>query len=258
MIDRKKLGYVVRNYISRYLNLKVLDYSVQCPYSINYVEEEFLSLMRDAGVSKDLIDKVHQGYKGNKSKYGWYRGKGTPEELEEAFMLLAEERGFNLQKVSEEGIREIMKLLGLGIDCSGYIYNVLLGGFRSIDMEEEFVNSLLWGDPARTGVSKASASIFAGSSSSLITDLESLSDLDLLLLKNREAKYTHIAMVLRDDEKFELTQSIFTVLPNGVRVDKLCVENNFPRFGFKVDMGTDWETLYKRGQIEFRRLKILM
>ncbi len=258
MIDRRKLAKEVRRGISRYLSLRILEYSVQCPYSINYVEEEFLTLMRDAGVSKELIDKVHQGYKGNKCEYGWYRGKGTPEELEDAFLSLAENRGFNIQNISEEGIREIMKLLGLGIDCSGYIYNVLLSGFKSIGMEEEFVDSLSWGDPTRTGVSKASASVFAGCSSSLIKDLDSLSDLDLLLLKNKEEKYTHIAMVLKEDNKLELTQSIFTVLPNGVRIDGLRIENNSPVFGFKVDIGTDWETLYERGQIEFRRLNVLM
>ena len=55
----------------------------------------------------------------------------------------------------------------------------------------------------------------------------------------------------------EVVQSTLTVLPNGVRIDKMVLEDNKPKFKIKRVIGEDWNTLYKNGQIEFRRLKIL-
>ncbi|MDD4381798.1 MAG: hypothetical protein PHE21_00420 [Candidatus Dojkabacteria bacterium] len=258
MIQKEKLNKYVRENIDRYLNLDISNQKISCPYAINFVEQEFLSLMKQSGIDEERIKEVHKLYKGNKSKYGWYRGKGTPEELKSAFLEISKVRDFNIQNASPDGIRESMKLFGLGIDCSGYIYNVLLEGFKSINMEDQFIKSLAWQEEDRTGASRASVEIFSGTASTIITDLDSLSNLDLLLLKNKEGSYTHMAMVLKDGDQLKITQSVFSIIPNGVRIDNMRVEENIPRFEFKVDIGTDWNILYTNNRIEFRRLNILV
>ncbi len=258
MIKKEKLNREVRKNIERYLTLNILSQEVPCPYAINLVEQEFLSLMKQSSVDEEKIRKVHNLYKGNKAKYGWFRGKGTPEELEYAFLEISKITNLNTQNASSEGIREIMKLFGLGIDCSGYIYNVLLAGFRSLNMENQFIQSLAWGEKDKTGASRASVNIFSGTASTIITDLNSLSNLDLLLLKDDNDSYTHIAMILEENGYLKITQSVLNILPNGVRVDGMRIEENHSRFEFKVDLGANWDILYTNNQIEFRRLKILV
>lgn len=258
MIQKEELNIKVRENIQRYLNLQISEQKIPCPYAINLVEQEFLSLMKQSGIEEEKIKEVHKLYKGNKGNYGWYRGKGTPEELEDAFIQISKARDFNIQNASSEGIRESMKLFGLGIDCSGYVYNVLLAGFKSLNMEDSFIQSLAWGEKDKTGASRASVDVFAGDASTVIEDLESLSNLDLLLLKNEKDSYTHMAMILKDGEQLKITQSVFSIIPNGVRIDNMWIEENEPKFEFKVDIGTDWDVLHKNNQMAFRRLNILL
>lgn len=258
MLQKNELVSEVKKNIDRYFNLEISNQKVPCPYAINFVESEFLSLMKQVGIEEEKIKKVHNEYKENNTEYGWYRGKGTPQELEDAFVKIAELRGFNISNASVEGIREGMKLFGLGIDCSGYVYNVLLPSFERLNMKEKFIESLMWGEKEKMGVSRASVNIFAGDASILIEDLSILDDLDLLFIKNSKGMYTHIAMTLKEGEVLKMTQSVFSMIPNGVRTDNLKIENNKPIFDFNIDIGTDWNELYENGQIEFRRLRILI
>ncbi len=52
-------------------------------------------------------------------------GKGSPEEIVHEVQVLAKIRGVNLNKMSEEEIREFMQKLDIGIDCSGFAVHVL-------------------------------------------------------------------------------------------------------------------------------------
>jgi hypothetical protein len=112
-----------------------------------------------------------------------------------------------------------LKLFGLGIDCSGYIYNVLLAGFKSFSMENQFIQSLAWKEKDKTGVSKASVDVFSETASTILTDLSSLSDLDLLLLKDENGSYTHIAMMLKDEWSIKILNRSLILFQNGVRID---------------------------------------
>jgi hypothetical protein len=62
---------------------------------------------------------------------------------------------------------------------------------------------------------------------------------------------------LKENDTWNVTQSVFTVLPNGVRKDSFDITDEKPVFGFKVSLGNNWDTLYMNGQLEFRRLKLL-
>jgi len=104
--------------IQAYLNLDIYGKKVVCPYSINFVENEFLGLMRMVGIEEEKIKEVHELYKSNEAIYGWYRGKGTAKEISSATKEIAKKRNFNLESSSPEGIVEFMRLVDLGIDCS--------------------------------------------------------------------------------------------------------------------------------------------
>jgi len=257
MINKESLYFKVKHNIDRYLNLEILNKKVRCPFAINIVEREFISLMSQSGIDKEKIEKVHSLYSNNKSKYGWYRGKGTPEQIEEAFLSICKLQNFNITNSSPEGIRATMRNYGLGIDCSGFIYNVLLPAFEDLGMKDSFIKSLEWGDKDKTGASRASVDVFSGRASTVISDLNFLNNLDLVLMKNKEGSNNHMAIILKDKEMLKVVQSSLTMEPNGVRVDRMKLKNSIPRFEFQPNIGEDWNTLYANGQIEFRRLKIL-
>jgi hypothetical protein len=257
MINRDELYTKVKENIDRYLNLDILDQKVRCPFGMNKVEQEFLTFMEKTGVSEDKIVKVHMLYKENKGKYGWYRGKGTPEEIENAFLELCKLQTISVKNPTPDGIREIMKLLGMGIDCSGFVYNVLLPAFEALDMKDSFMNSLAWGDKEYTGVSRASVDIFAGRASITIKDLKLLNGLDLVFIKDIDGSYIHMGIILKEKKQLQVVQATLTVLPNGVRIDGMELDGNRPIFNIKRSIGEDWNSLYQNGQIEFRRLRIL-
>lgn len=56
---------------------------------------------------------------------GPYGGKGTPAEIIKATSEAAEEQGENLFKMTKRQIRYLMKKNRIGIDCSGFVYQLL-------------------------------------------------------------------------------------------------------------------------------------
>lgn len=83
--------------IDRYFHIKFGPYVLPCPYYMNKVGKRFLSLV--------------------------LAGKGTPEEIEHELRRRYEKNGHLLR--DETDALNAMKLLNLGIDCSGFVVNVL-------------------------------------------------------------------------------------------------------------------------------------
>jgi hypothetical protein len=52
-------------------------------------------------------------------------GKGLPDEIEQECMIFAKLRGFEFHGKSIGDIREFMRSVGLGVDCSGFVAHVL-------------------------------------------------------------------------------------------------------------------------------------
>lgn len=54
-----------------------------------------------------------------------YAGKGTPKQIEEVLVETAKRKAFDLQKAKPQEITRFMIYHGIGIDCSGFVYNIL-------------------------------------------------------------------------------------------------------------------------------------
>ncbi len=89
----------VNQIIEHYRNIQVEGKTVVCPY--------FRNVKRVRAELRSLV------------------GKGTPEEIEEEIRIYGKLRGFDLQKSSQKEIREFMQMQGIGIDCSGFVSQVL-------------------------------------------------------------------------------------------------------------------------------------
>jgi hypothetical protein len=251
-MDIKELNKKVLNEINNYLNLDIYDKKFPCPYYINFIEFEFNKLMQEAGIKEEDIEKVHEKYKNGKALYGWYRGKGTAKEIENAVIQLAELREFDLKGASKEAIIEFMKILGLGIDCSGYVFNILKGAIS----DKEFLNSLNWVDEKMT-VSRAGVNIFCEHASKEI-ELKEIQPLDIIIIKSKfNGENSHMGLLIKKEDGLYLTQSSLSTIPTGVRVDKFDIADGKPKFGFEYELGTTIDEFYNQGLIEFRRLNYL-
>ena len=209
--------------VDRYLNLEVAGKKICCPYFTNHAGMCFIKAMKMAGIEEAERRKIMTVYNSNQLPYGWFRGKGTPEQIEEATAGIAEMEEVDLEKATAAGIGEFMRVYGLGVDCSGFVYNVLTSA--GIKFERE--------------VFKAGAFTFAGQASRQITDQE-VQSTDLILVKKINGEYSHVAIVLEKERELWICQSTSTISPAGVVVSKF----------------TEWKTLIEGGRLELRRLKL--
>ena len=244
------------NRIDDYINLRVHGKSVRCPYYINDVGAMVDELMEKADIPHKLAKKAHEVYKNREVPYGWYRGKGTPEELAGAVVSISEERGPSLENASSEGIRDFMQLYGLGVDCSGFVFHVLSTAFKKIGMLDDFVNSLSWENNDKRGADYAGAFVFAAKASTEL-DPKDAQALDLVLITSG-SEYTHVALVVEKDGGLMLAQSNIDSDPNGVTLSDVNVTNNGLHFSYKPQIAADWNTYFDKGVIEIRRLKLVV
>lgn len=245
-----------RQMIRKYQRLKIGINYVTCPYYMHVVRADVMGLLKEAGVPQKRIDIFSLLWRQKMSKFGYLQGKGTPDEIVSSALLIAKKVGLPIENAKSEMVVEIMKHLGLGIDCSGFVFNILKFAFESIGKLEEFLESLDWKERDKRDASRAGAFIFAGRASRLV-DTSDLRGLDLLLIKNRDDRYIHIAMLLGADDEFEVVQSTVSVVPTGINLSRMKVVGRKPVFGFVPELGKKWEELFAEGRIEFRRLAML-
>ncbi|HEC65928.1 MAG TPA: hypothetical protein ENI23_11595 [bacterium] len=257
-IDIEKLNKYALKRFDDYQNLDIRGVEVSSPYYSNNVEYLFLDMMERAGVTGTKRQKVHNLYKTRKVSHGWYRGKGTPEQIIDATKQIAKDAGINLRNATDKGIRAYMFQFSLGIDCSGLIYELLRYSFKRVKKLTEFKASLNWEDPKKKRASRAGTFIF-GEPASIRIEPDEIRPLDFVMKKNlKDQKYTHMGMILRKKGKgLVVVQSSMSTSPNGVNMSKIRIVNNVPKFEFKPTFSVPWEKHFKRGKLEFRRLKIL-
>ncbi|MEK7526273.1 MAG: hypothetical protein AAB546_02245 [Patescibacteria group bacterium] len=242
-MDINKLNHDCWEIIERYRNLDVYGKKVCTPYFINNAEKYFTQLMNTAGIPSDSVKKVGELYNNREVPYGWYRGKGAPKQISESIEKISEIVGFTLDNLSVDAIQEYMKIFGVGIDCSGFVYNVLSFAFGKTGLLEKFNNSLAWLNPEKQGPTRAGVFVFSGEASDEVK-IEDLRSLDVILVKNIKGAggYSHMMMILEGDNGLNVAQSTLSIVPAGVHIEKL----------------EEWKVSNEdRSDLEFRRLKIL-
>jgi hypothetical protein len=240
-IAERKAWKIVKNY----LNIRVYEKKICAPYFINDVGMYFGKLLRDTGINTERIKLVFDIYNNRGIPYGWYRGKGSPKQIEQSVLEIAEIKNVDLNTSSSEGVREFMRSVGLGVDCSGFVYNTLAVAVG----EERLIDGLDWFSQERN-IYKAGARSFSGFGFKKILPNQ-VRSLDIIYLENPEP---HVALVLMGHGKLWTVQSTSRIIPPGVAVDELRIENKKPVFCFKPYVGRSWEELYDIGKLRFARL----
>jgi hypothetical protein len=240
--------------ITDYQNLKIYGKSVITPYYINNFESNLKTLLRGAGVAEGKIVEIITLYKEQAIPYGWYRGKGTPEELESAAVKVAERADLELDNSTALAAAEFMKLFGLGVDCSGFVFNVLSYAFEKEGLLETFLSQLAWEDPEKRGAHRAGVFVFGSNKLSTVKPPE-IRPLDMLILKV-EGDYKHMALVYKDSGKLKTAESTINSVPTGIHISEISFENGLPIFTGNLAMGRSFNHHIDRGLIEIRRLNI--
>ena len=238
-----------------YSELTIYSQKVSTPYFINNIERYFYGGMRKVGISEKKIAQFHKLYKNSKILFAWYRGKGTPEEIILATKTISNKVGLPLNHASKEVIREFMQLYGIGVDCSGFVYEVLRLSFNKVGEEKKFTESLNWKN-GKIGASRAGVFVFSGRAS-IKVEPKNIQPLDLILEKDGSGKYDHMAIILRENSKLIIAQSSIGKSPFGINISRFSIKKGLPIFEYQPEIGNNWEKLYRMGLLEFRRLKIL-
>lgn len=245
----KKLNDLALSYIERYQNLNIYNKKVNCTYFINQFGMSLVSELKNIGISKETIIKVNNLLKQKQVLYAWDRGKGTPKQIEQNAVKLSKKVNINLQNANKEGITNFLNLYGLGVDCSGFVFNTLNYTFKKVNKQKAFLNSLSFAGDDKSA-SKAGVFVFNGEASRPIKPTK-IKPLDILINKNN----THISLVVKKSGDLYLAQS--NLDSNGVNLSKINVTSNKVDINFKTTISKPYNILLKNGVIEFRRLKIL-
>jgi hypothetical protein len=249
----KKLHQTIINEIHKYLNLHIGQQKVRTPYYQNRIQLELFSFIK-ANLEQEEFERVYSlvkpAFKEQKVNYGWYRGKGAPEEIEQSYIELTKNVGIFYDGNNVDLIRTYMEYVGLGVDCSGFVYNILAKGFDSIEMLDAFVDSLAWRSDNKY-VGNAGTFVFRGDGFDQV-EPRNVQSLDIVLLLDSKKVPSHVGIVIEIENKLHFAQSTLRMLPHGVHL------TTFDRledvtYADEKNLGC----YINHGQIEIWRLKML-
>lgn len=203
-----ELPPVATKLIEHYLSLNVDGKQIACPYYINI------------GHIKDLRVMV---------------GKGSPDEIEMEVRIWAQLKGVELDKLTEDEIREFMRSRRIGIDCSGFLYHVLNTWLKSetgkgllpcvkFRNNNPLVKLKRWLRPAEN----IGADILTSELNSDKINLQDIKPGDLVRSKSPKQNAHHVLLITRvgmeknTPKWFEYTHSTMHYGDaNGVRIGKV-------------------------------------
>lgn len=184
--------------VKSYQNISIGSKYVSTPYFINTVEGEYSKAMRKAGVRDDLILKTMNIIKSGNTLIGKYRGKGSPQEIEEDLQRLSihlRTKNFDLEKQPIFVIREFMKTFHIGIDCSGFVYNLLLlidpGLFEKLKGNLDWPK-FEWDKGVVQSASRAGTKVFNSDRLITVDAVTEIQPLDLVIWKDN----SHMGILL--------------------------------------------------------------
>ncbi len=256
MLSKERLNLAAWERVGEYANLPIHQEQVPVPYYISVSERMWTELMHRAQIPAEQIRQVKAEFHNRQIPFAWYRGKGTPQEIAEATIKVSQTMGLPLDHASADTIREFMKLYGLGIDCSGLVYQTLYHAFSAQDQLPTLQENLNWQDPKKRTVYQAGAFVFAGSETTIVSP-DQIEPLDLLIFHSRVQGINHVALFLEGDGDLVVIQSTIAIPQTGINASRYHCEDGQPQFEFHPEIGPTWELLYQEGRLEFHRLNCL-
>lgn len=203
-----KIPELLQKEIDKYSHLKLGGKEIICPYFIN---------------SKIISGSLRV-----------MAGKGEAEEIELEVNIWAKVKGFNLDNASVEDIRKFMMKMHIGIDCSGFVVNVLenylkkISGKHLISLIKFTDNSIMqvfrrWLRPIEN---IGADSLTSKLNCIKISNLNDIKPGDLIRSKGKQNNAHHLALITEVEKEEEKIKSFKYV--NSISGD---LENNGIKYG---------------------------
>jgi hypothetical protein len=241
-----KLKFAVKAYEQLYFG----HVALRAPYFINYPGLAYESTLKDKFDEQDM-KKVQELRRGQHFTPWAYQGKATPGELIEATTRAAGALRQPLAELNADGIEMVMQLFGIGVDCSGFVFNVLTAALEAHD-KADFLQGL-----EGRGAFRANVKRFAAEENSLRLDFsgpEVLLPGDFIV---DAASHTHILLIV-DIQGSELTiaHSAMYTLPRGVNTFNVSA-NNASQLSDRLNALPSVYTYTPQTVYEVRRLRVM-
>ena len=209
MLDRDPLKQHILQRIDDYSNLNIGGKKIVAPYYIANYQMSLIAALKEAGVTDEMIGGLKENTADHSLHYAYFSGKGTPQQIVTAVEHLAEYYEVDLSQSSESWIRNFMLFCGIGVDCSGFVYEIFRYGFEEQGHVDEFNNSLSWAQPVVIKPTRAGTFIFGGESSEIVEPGE-VRDMDHILFYSEDGVTEHIGIVIESDEQYYMVHSTFS------------------------------------------------
>jgi hypothetical protein len=240
-MDFSKANQTLLEVTESYQNIKFGDKTVAAPYFINFAELVYKQAMSDFNLSKEDIRDVLKPIREGKTGLGSKAGKGSPEDLnQDVVRLLSYIKTWGFEPKRIETVRRWMVMMHIGLDCSGYVYNVI----KAIEEEQkiDLLSLMSWADPTKMIPSYAGAFIFNSDKLIEITDVKTIKPMDILIYKDN----THVGLIA--NYKGELCLADCS-MSRDVSLRKITFENN----KVLVEDSEDWTENINAEKVTIRR-----
>lgn len=230
---------------NQYQHLTYGDLVVPVPYFINTAEQIYKQTMKEVGIEVETVNKVIKYIKEGKTPLGSTGGKGSPEELTAdlaRLMVYLDSIGYH--PTSKVHLRSWMTEMHIGLDCAGYVYQILSAVEKELGMP--VLDNLAWRDKENTKPSHAGAFIFDSDSLEKITDFRQLRPLDILIFSD----HTHVGLVCNFNNRLTLTDC--SMGKNGIAFFYLDWVNG----ELTAQNSDSWTTVLKTKEVIARRLPL--
>ena len=200
--------------VNQYLQMELVGKRFSCPY--------FMNKRKQRGGLRVMI------------------GKGSPEEITSEVKIMAHLKNFDLNNASPDQIRKFMLERDIGIDCSGFVAQVLNAWLES-DHKGKLMQYLKFSDGSlvsrlrrtlRQVENIGAESLTSEANCTIVTNLNDIRPGDLVRLKGKEKNSHHVLLIstvtLEDDRvlEFEYVNSTQEYgNSNGARSGRVIVTN---------------------------------
>ncbi|MCL4367068.1 NlpC/P60 family protein [Patescibacteria group bacterium] len=196
MLDHQILRNAYQNFI-----LNVYGKQISIPYRINLPPIKY------------SVDNKHR------------RGKSSPRQITKQLKIDAEEQGFNLQKATPKQVRQFMIKNKLGLDCSGFAYQMI----------NKVLKQLHKGTLVQAGlprVTRTNVEILTSNQFSVpVSSTEDIEPGDLIKLASSQ-KIPHVVIVIKKTpSEIVYAHSSDSTTESGVHLGKIIITN--PKWGIE-------------------------
>lgn len=202
-----------------YTKIKVGDLTLTTPYFINVVENIYKDLFKQENVDPEKVKVFFGKIAKGETPICPHRGKGTPAQIQESLHRLLVYLGHSNYAnfiLTPDQILAFMKIYHIGVDCSGFVYNILEYSLPSQIWEQQKA-LLYWGDPEKMQVSRAGVFVFNSTKLETVENIKDLQPLDLIVWKNN----SHMSIIVSIDGVLVVAESALVRGVSTFEVEKL-------------------------------------